>query len=93
MGEFNQFLTEYCKLWKSIGYKLGLKNSVLAVIQDDCLTQRERFETTLQKWLEQDVRPTWNALELAITNARREDLSLKPLPRSKINIIFKPGAC
>ena len=84
MGELNQFLTEHCKLWKSIGYKLGLENSVLVMIQDDHQTQRDRFETTLQKWLKQDERPTWNTLELAITNARREELSLKPLPESKI---------
>ena len=84
MGELNQFLTEHCKLWRSIGYKLGLEDSVLVVIQDDHQTQRDRFEATLRKWLEQDVRASWNTLELSITNARREELSLNPLPRSKI---------
>ena len=54
------------------------------MIQDDHQTQRDRFETMLRKWLEQDVRATWNTLELAITNARREELNLKPLPKSKI---------
>ena len=84
MGELNKFLTEYCKQWKSIGYKLGLEDAVLNMIQGDCSTQRESFTVVLQKWLEQDVWPTWNTLELAITNARREELSLKPLKESKI---------
>ena len=84
MGELNKFLTEYCKLWKSIGYKLGLEDAVLDMIQSDCLTQRERFEAVLQKWLELDGRPTWNTLELAISNARREELSLEALQKSMI---------
>ena len=87
MGELNQFLTEHCRLWRSIGYKLGLEDSVLAVIQDDNPSQRDRFEATLRKWLEQDVRATWNTLELSITNARREGLNLKPLPKSKTSYV------
>ena len=84
MGELNRFLTEYCKLWKSIGYKLGLEDVVLDMIQSDCPSRRECFTAVLQKWLELDLRPTWNTLELAITNARREELSLEALPESKL---------
>ena len=83
MGELNKFLTEYCTLWRSIGYKLGLEDAVLTNIQSDCIIRRECFTVTLQKWLDQDERPTWNTLELAITNARREELSLQPLYESK----------
>ena len=86
MGELNRFLTEYCKLWKSIGYKLGLEDAVLDMIHSDCPTQRECFTAVLQKWLELDGRPTWNTLELAITNARREELSLEALQKSMIII-------
>ena len=86
MGQLNRFLTEYCKLWKSIGYKLGLEDVVLDMIQSDCPTQRERFTAVLQKWLELDAKPTWNTLELAITNARREELSLEALQKSMIVI-------
>ena len=86
MGELNRFLTEYCKLWKSIGYKLGLEDAVLDMIQSDCPTQRERFTAVLQKWLEMEGRPTWNTLELAITNARREELSLEALQKSMIEL-------
>ena len=83
MGELNQFVTEYCGLWRSAGYKLGLKDAVLNVIKSDHSGQRERLTVTLQKWLEQDPTATWNALELAITNARREELDLAPLKESK----------
>ena len=83
MSELSKFLTEYCKLWKFIGYKLGLKDTVIDMIKGDYSTQRECFMATLQIWLEQDVGPTWNALELAITNARREEQNLEPLNESK----------
>ena len=50
----------------------------------------------LQKWLIQDVSPTWSTLELAITNAQRDELSLDNLSQSmyvhmhvlKIIVIF-----
>ena len=87
MGELNRFLTEYCKLWRPIGYKLGLEDAVLDMIQGDCMTLRERFAAVLQKWLEQDAGATWNTLELAITNARREELTLEALPNSMICLI------
>ena len=83
MDKLSGFLTKYCKMWKYIGYKLGLEDTVLDMIQGDHSTQRERFMATLQKWLEQAARPTWNTLELVITNAHREEMDLKPLKESK----------
>ena len=84
MGELSKFCTQYCKLWKYIGYKLGLEDVVLDMIQGDHSTQRDCFMATLQKWLEQDTRPTWNTLELAITNARREEQGSEPLKESML---------
>ena len=84
MGELNKFLTKYCGHWRSIGYKLGLSDDVLNVIHSNHPTQeRECFRVALQKWLEQDTMATWSTLELAITNACREELSLETLPKSK----------
>ena len=86
MGELNKLLTKYCQHWRSIGYKLGLEDHVLNMIQSDHPTEeRERFRVVLQKWLEQDTKPTWNTLELAITNAKREELTFEPLQESKIH--------
>ena len=60
------------------------------MIQSDHSGQRERLRVTLQKWLEQDASATWNTLELAISNAHREELNLAPLKESKeICIVYK----
>ena len=84
MSKLNQFLTKYCGHWHSVGYHLGLKDEVLNMIDDDHSTQqRESFRVALQKWLEQDVSATWSTLELAITNACREELSLESLKECK----------
>ena len=84
MGELNKFLTKYCGHWRSIGYKLGLSDDVLNLIHSNHPAQeRECFRVGLQKWLEQDTSATWSILELAITNACREELSLEALSESK----------
>ena len=88
MGELNRFLTKYCGRWRSIGYKLGLLDNVLNMIHSNHPTQeRECFRVALQKWLELDTRATWSILELAITNACREEMDLEALPESKIHFI------
>ena len=85
MGELNKYLIKYCELWRSIGYKLGLEDDVLTVIQSNHPMQMvECFREVLQKWLKQDVRPTWSTLELAITNARRDELGLGNLVEGKM---------
>ena len=89
MGGLYKFLTKHCGYWRSIGVNLGLSNDVLNMIQRDWPTQeRERLRVTLEKWLDQDIKATWSTLELAITNAYREELNLKPLQESKIHILL-----
>ena len=84
MRELYEFLTKYCGHWRSIGLNLGLPNDLLNMIQSDHPTQEgERFRIVLQKWLEQDIQATWSTLELAITNARRKELTLETLQESK----------
>ena len=83
MSELHKHLVKYCGLWRAIGLKLGLKDDLLETIsRDNSKQQQECFRVTLQKWLIQDVSPNWNTLELAITNAQRDDLSLENLSRS-----------
>ena len=80
MGELNKYLIKYCEMWKSIGLKLGLEDDVITVIQSNHPMQIEEcFREALQKWLKQDPKPTWSTLELAITNARRDELGLENL--------------
>ena len=59
-----------------LGLKLGLEYDLLEAIARDNCKQQECFRVVLKKWLMQDVNPSWNTLELAITNAQRDDLSL-----------------
>ena len=71
---------------------------MLDAIESNYPQQRKRFEITLTKWLRLDGdKATWSVLELAITNAIREDLSLGKLSqctyvRHKINVIAYTNA-
>jgi len=88
MSELNKYLIKYCGLWRAIGLKLGLKDDLLDVIENENSKQhKECFRIMLQKWLIQDVQPTWNTLELAITNAQRDDLSLDNLSESMLPLL------
>ena len=63
---------------------MGLKSCVLENIEADNSEQRKRFEITLSNWLKLDGNnATWGVLELAISNANRENLGLKALSESK----------
>ena len=85
--DINEILTEHCKLWKGTGLNLGLAGSVLDNIEQDHSTLRKRFEETLKMWLRKDQgKATWGALELAITNANRAELSYPKLLICKHNL-------
>ena len=85
----NEICTKYSVLWRQIGLKLGLDASVLDNVEADCHVQRKRFEVTLSKWMRlAGNNATWCTLELAITNANREDLSLGALSECKIQILY-----
>ena len=80
-----EILTEHSRLWRKIGLKLGLDSSVLKSIEADFTKQRDRFEEVLNAWLRlARSNATWSGLELAITNANREDLGLTSLPKCKL---------
>jgi len=80
-------LTEHARLWRYVGFKLGLLNCVLDNIEADSTKQRDRFEKTLNCWLMQAGEDaTWGVLELAITNANREFLGLPSLLKCKFHI-------
>ena len=48
------------------------------------MDERGCFRVTLDSWLGMDPDASWSTLELAITNANREKLSLDPLDTSKL---------
>ena len=71
-------------MWRPIGLKLGLDTSVLNNAEADYHGQRKRFEVMLSMWMKQDgENATWGVLELAITNANREELSIEALSECK----------
>ena len=82
--DLQRFLTDYCKQWRDIGLPLGLKSSVLDLVASaHPMQDRECFRAILEKWLQLNVGVTWGNLELAITNANRENLGLRPLTTGK----------
>ena len=58
---------------------------------DHPMQNRECLRATLEKWLQLNVGVTWGNLELAITNANRENLGLQPLTTGKGIIQKHPG--
>ena len=95
MSELNKYLVKYCGLWRAIGLKLGLDDDLLETIAREYNPKhQECFRVMLQKWLIQDVSPTWNTLELAITNAQRDDLNLDNLTESMLPMyIYVASIC
>ena len=84
MKDLNRYLTKHCLYWKSIGLNLDLTIESLSLIEsNENEKKKECFGSTLQTWLQQDLHATWSKLELAITNAKREQNNLDPLEKSK----------
>ena len=81
--DLQRFLTDYCKHWRDTGLQLGLKATVLDLVEAEYHELSERFRVTLDKWSHLNVEVTWGSLELAITNANRQSLGLPPLTTSK----------
>ena len=73
-------INTYAPEWKDIGLELNLKATALDIIaEDNPLNCKARFESTLDLWLKSTSHATWKILEVAITNARRAHLGLKPV--------------
>ena len=66
--------------WRDIGLELNLKTTALDIIaKDNPLNCTACFERTLDMWLKSTPHATWKILEVAITNAKRAHLGLKPV--------------
>ena len=80
-----EILTKYANLWRGVGLNLGLERYLLDNIDEDYQRQRQKFEGTLDAWIDKDQdNATWGVLELAITNANRAKLALGRLLESMI---------
>ena len=59
---------------------MGLDIDVLKTVEQNYIYKVENcFQETLLKWLKSTLNATWKALELAITNVRRQQLGLGPV--------------
>ena len=82
MKDLNRHVTKkYAADWKDIGLELGLELDVLNIIKKNHPQQVEDcFQEVLNKWLKlTPTGATWKALEVALTNVRRQQLGLNPV--------------
>jgi len=81
MRDLNRYVVnKYAKHWKSVGLELGLDWDVLDTVEVDNRQQSEScFQKTLDKWLKLTPNATWEILEIALTNVRRQQLGLDPV--------------
>ena len=81
MRDLNRYVVnKYAQHWKSNGLELGLDWGVLDIVEVD--NQRQSvpcFQKILDKWLKRTPNATWRALEVALTNASRQQLGLDPV--------------
>ena len=70
----------YAVIWKDVGIELGLELPALESIEENYPKNVATcFQKTLIKWLNLVPGATWNMLEVAITNVKRQDLLLNPV--------------
>ena len=80
--DLNRYVTKkrYATEWKDIGIELGLALDVLEIVKKDHHNESVAcFQNTLDKWLKLVPGATWKALEVALTNVRRQGLGLDPV--------------
>ena len=78
---YRYVIKTYAPDWKAIGLELNLKTPILNIIEkDNPLNCTACFENTLDTWLKSTPHATWRLLEVAITNVKRVNLGLEPLP-------------
>lgn len=79
MKDLYRVIKKHAPHWREIGLQLNLEITTLDIINEDYRKCATCFERTLQKWLDLTPNATWRELEVAITNARRAHLGLKPV--------------
>ena len=81
MLELNRFVVyrHSCK-WKNISIELGLEFDIIDEIEAKCNHDNTHcFQRTLNMWLKEKPCPSWNTLEVAITNVNRIESGLEPV--------------
>ena len=80
MRDLNRYVVKkYAADWKDIGIELGLDFDAMVCIEKDYAKSVACFQQSLVMWLNLTPNATWKALELAITNVRRQRIGLDPI--------------
>jgi len=94
MRDLNRYvIKKYAADWEDIGIELGLQLDILNIVkQNNPLRVEGCLKDVLDRWLKLTPNATWKVLEIALTNVRRQQLSLDPVDDvygGKIFIIIK----
>lgn len=82
MRDLNRYVTKkYAADWFDIGVELGLEDSTLRTIEADYHQSIKCLQNVLNMWLTLSTsgNATWKMLEVALTNVKRQQLSLDPV--------------
>ena len=81
MRDLNRYVVrKYAFIWKDIGIELGLPIDMLNFINEDYPKDSVGcFLGVLDRWLKLTPNATWRSLEIALTNASRQQLGLDPV--------------
>ena len=82
MRELNRYvLFRHSNKWKNIGIELDLEFDVIDEIEAKYNHDNMHcFQRALYMWLKKETpRPSWNTLEVAITNVNRTESGLHPV--------------
>jgi len=81
MKDLNRYvIRKYAADWDDIGIELGLKLDILKIVkQNNPLRVEDCLKDVLDRWLKLTHNATWRALEIALTNVRRQQLGLDPV--------------
>ena len=82
MLELNRYVVyTHAIKWKNIGIELGLEFDVIEEIEAKYNNDKVHcFQKALHMWLKKEAPcPSWNTLEVAITNVNRTESGLDPV--------------
>ena len=80
MKDINRYIaTKYHYDWKNIGLELDLDYHQLDVIEINHKDNKAKFLDMIRFWIQRGGVATWKALEVALTNVKRQKLGLGPV--------------
>ena len=80
MKDINRYVArKYHYDWKNIGLELDLDYLQLNEIETAHIDNKAKFLDMISFWIQRGGVATWKALEVALTNVKRQKLGLDPV--------------